>query len=992
MNRFCRIVIALLLLTGTVDAAGLQPAGDAPGTLPVVVRVDGHHGYGRIIYELPAPMRYDLSAEPGEVKLEVQGVPTLPIPKLLPRNVRAIHASGSAIELDLVEGARPRATQVGERIIVDLLDPVRPQPAHPTRRRTSRNPPPPATATRLPSAASPSPTKAAPARKAVPASAVSPAPLLPPPPAIPASKPALATELPPALPPAQPVPRAPRDLAEQQSLAPSSPAPAEPSAAADAGPISVAVAPLPSGEPGAVLPFPSKVGAAAFRRGDQAVLVFDTRQPLDLGEVANDPVLRAAKVELLPAATLVTFPLATDTPLHMERAPEGWIVRLGGSANPPLPEIRQTDGEVAFGLADPSQVVVVPDPESRAPLLVGTVRPSSGPGAAMPVSRRTPSFRILTTWLGLAVDALSDRVQLSTRADGFALRVPSPLLTSEVGASPALAHAAALTRIFDFPDLPMAALQRRMEASVDAAAAAPPRARLPARLAAAQAMIALGLGAEAEGLLATARAENPGEEQDGRIAALQALAALLDGRSDRAGAVDDPGLGASDEITLWRAVAAASASEHSPAAATAFAATLPLVIAYPEPLRQRLLPLAAETLALGGQEKAADALFAQFPSEPTLSLARALCLEAEGKTDKALAAYDQLATDHDRLVRVRAGTRAVELRHRSGTLDAAATADALDRFLVVWRGDQRELSLRLRIAELRTQDGQFRPALELLRDTQTLFPADRERIKTRIGQVLQALLTGDRASALKPLELITLAGDFADFVPDGAAGDRLATLLAGRLVALDLPDQAAPVLERLMHAAPPGAPRARFGLQLAAMRLESGDAATALAALQASDSPNLSTTLAGERGLMLARAQARAGDLPGATSTLSALGTASADELRASLLESAKDWPGALAALRDLAAKRVATAGPLPPDQQQIVLREASAALQAGDQGTLLALRQTAGPRMGDGHRADLFRLLTDSPVRSPADLPRAARDVALAREMSGNLQGLSTP
>ncbi len=643
-----------------------------------------------------------------------------------------------------------------------------------------------------------------------------------------------------------------------------------------------------------------------------------------------------------------------------------------------------------FGLADPSQVVVVPDPDSRTALLVGTVRPGSGPGAAMAMSRRTPAFQILPTWLGLAVEALSDRVQLSTRADGFALRVPSPLLAPEVAASPALANAAALTRIFDFPDLPTAALQRRMEASVAAAATAPPRARLPARLAAAQAMIALGLGAEAEGLLATARAENPGEEQNGRIAALQAIAALLDGRADLAGTVDESRLGSSDEITLWRAVAVASKNQHSPAAATAFAATLPLVIAYPGPLRRRLLPLAAETLALGGQEKAADALLTQFPNDPTLSLARALCLEAEGKTDKALAAYDQLAADHDRLVRVRAGTQAAELRHRSGTLDAAGTADALDRLLIVWRGDQRELSLRLRIAELRTQAGQFRPALELLRDTQALFPAARESIKARMGQVLQTLLVGDQASTLKPLEFIALAGDFADVVPDGASGDRLAALLAARLVALDLPDQAAPVLEHLMRAAPAGAPRARFGLQLAGMRLEGGDTTAALAALQASDAPGLPATLAEGRGLTLARAQAKSGDLPRATSTLSALGTASADELRASLLERAKDWPGTLAALRDLAAKRVAATGPLPPEQQEIVLREASAALQTGDKDTLLALRQADGPRMGNGARSDLFRLLTDRPVQSPADLPRAARDVAFARGMSASLQSLS--
>lgn len=988
MNRLVRFAAVLLLLAGTVRIAGARSAGEAPenasGKAPVTVQVGNYRGYGRIAYQFAAPVPFVLSSGPGWVKLEAQGESALPLPERLPRNVHAVRSSGTAVELELAPGAQARATQVGGRIVVELLDPPRPLATRPARERVGRASPPPLAAGRpstppVPSAAA-TPTSVIPPTPGQPVASAPPSAALPPQPS-PAPLPASSREPR----PVQPVPATPHDAGERPPLA----VPAM-GGGADAEPISVAAVPLPSGASGALLPFPRNVGAAAFRRGGQALVVFDVRQPLDLAQLADDPVLGAAKVELLPAATLVTFPLAADVPLRLEHAAEGWNVRVGASADPPPPSVQQTSGEIVFGLADPSQVVMVPDPESRDPILVGTVRPGSGSGAAMPTSRRTPSFRILPTWLGLAVEAPSDRVQLSTRADGFALRVPSPMLAPETAARPALTNAAALTRAFDFPDLPTAALRRRMDASVAAAAAAPPLGRMPARLAAAQAMIALGLGAEAEGVIETARAENPQEGQDGRAAALQAIAALLDGQPDRAGAVNDPRLGGSDEITLWRAVAAASEDEHSPAAATAFAATLPLVIAYPETLRAKLLPLVAETLALGGQEKAANALLAQFPGDSTLSLARALCLEAEGEASKALAAYEHLAASRDRLVRVRAGTRAAELRHRSGLLDAAGTADALDRLLVAWRGDQRELDLRLRIAELRTQAGQFRPALDLLRDTQALFPAAREGIKARMGQVLQTLLTGDRASALKPIEFISLAEDFAAFVPAGEAGDRLAALLAGRLVALDLPDRAAPVLDRLMRAAPAGAPRARFGLQLATMRLEAGDAAAALAALQASDAPDLPTALAEERGLALARAQAKSGNLSGATSTLSALGTASADDLRASLLEGAKDWPGALAALRDLAAKRVAAAGALVPEQQEVVLREASAALQAGDQDALLGLRQAYGPRMGNGPRSDLFRLLTDGPVQSPADLPRAARDIALARGMPASLQSLS--
>lgn len=1028
MRRLAQLAAACLLLLGTARAAE-APAGEPP-TAQVVVRAGDHRGFGRIVYEFAGPAPVALSTPPGRVRIEAQGVPVLPTPERLPRNVLSVRPAGAAIEYDLAPGAQARVARLGSRVVVDLLDPPR-SPAAPGPRphadRAAPSTPALATSPATPATAPPSPEPVSAAATpgvspSLPSAALPPQPTLQAGPA-PAPTPILPTASAPATVPApgpapasataptpasgaeRPATTAPREVAERQpsppsvplSPAPSSPMPPPPAPVAeDGGPISVAAAPLPPGEAGAFLPFPERVGAAAFRRGGRALLVFDARQPLDMAQLKDDPVLGAAKVELLPAATLVSFPFAPDARLRLEHAREGWRVRLGAAAAPPAPPVQQKDGEVAFGLGDPSQVVVVPDPETQVALLVGTVRPTSGSGNAVGAPRRTPSFRVVPTWLGLAVEPLSDRVQLTARTDGFALRVPGGLLAPEVTADAALADSAALTRSFDFPDLPTAALLRRMETSVAAAAAAPPRGRLPARLVAAQAMIALGLGAEAHGLLAAARAEEPRSDQDGQVAVLQAIAALLDGHPERAGALGDPRLAGSDEVALWRAVAAASQAalkdEPSPAAAATFAATSPLILAYPQPLRDKLLPLAAETLALGGQEKAADALVAKRPDDAALTFARALLLEAGGEADQALALYDQLSTDRDRLVRVRAGVRAAELRRRGGQLTAAATADALDRLIVVWRGDQRELALRLRVAELRAEAGQFRPALELLRDTRTMFPAAREAIKARMGRVIEALLSGDRAGTLRPLDFVTLAAEFADSVPDGEAGDRLAELMASRLDALDLPDQAAPILQRLVRGSPAGSPRARFGLHLAATRLESGNAPAALAALQESDGPDLSHALREERDLVRARAQARQGDLPGAVATLSALGTERADELRAGLLEGAKDWPGALAALRDLAAKRVAAAGPLPPEQQDIVVREASAALQAGDGRTLASLREGVGARMGTGPRADLFRLLTGRPVQAPSDLPRAARDLVLARGMSQDLRSLSAP
>ena len=120
-----------------------------------------------------------------------------------------------------------------------------------------------------------------------------------------------------------------------------------------------------------------------------------------------------------------------------------------------------------------------------------------------------------------------------------------------------------------------------MQAELAAAADAPAMRRGPQRRDAAQTMIALGLGPEAQAILQLAAAQDPGEAASPRTQALTAVAALVAGRPDEAQALLDPALDGTDEIALWRAVLAAERQAGSPQAAALFAATLPLVQSYP---------------------------------------------------------------------------------------------------------------------------------------------------------------------------------------------------------------------------------------------------------------------------------------------------------------------------------------------------------------------------------------------------------------------------
>ncbi|MGC8469021.1 MAG: hypothetical protein ACP5NI_03850, partial [Acetobacteraceae bacterium] len=370
----------------------------------------------------------------------------------------------------------------------------------------------------------------------------------------------------------------------------------------------------------------------------------------------------------------------------------------------------------------------------------------------------------------------------------------------------------------------------------------------------------------------------------------------------------------------------------------------------------------------------------------------AMLAARQGKTGQALADYQRMARSSDRLLAARAAIRAVKLRLAHGEITKATAAQALDRLFYAWRGPRRELALRLEVARLRMASAQYRRALGLLRRTAHLFPDQAPLVHARLVADFKSILAPAVLRTIPPLELVALVQENADLVPHGAAGEQLAAGLARRLVALDLPARAIPVLTRLMEKAPPGVIRARFGARLAAMDLEQGDAASALAALDRSAFPTLPPALAARRTLLFARASARQGRLAPAIDALVALGTPAAEDLRARLLSRSGHWKGAEAALAALVAMTVPPSGPLDPAAANLLLRLATAAAHAGDTAALARLRKSAGPRMGNGPVGKMFRLLTAGPVSALADLPRAAESIALARTLPAALKAIGKP
>ena len=968
MLRLIALVIPLLL-------SGVAQAGEPTG---VTLRTGEHAGFGRVVFDLPSGVTAADPVREGD-RLRVHIAPAVSVADgaRAPRNVRGIATKRGEADLTLVPGARVRPLRMGGKLVIDVLDPpVKPVRSQPT----------------LPVTESSTATSAA---KGIVTS---------PPAGFVASPSAIliaADPAPAAITPAVQISAAPPPDSRLSALPENAIRPADMPAVPVlfGSPMQLAATPVLSRPdapgPGLLLPFDEGVGAAAFRRGDEALVVFDARKPIDMAPLQGDPVFASAVVQLLPAGTLLRFKLPSQIDLQLQHGVSGWTVTTAPavvSPGMPIPAMQHPivpklmDGVMNLTAGNAGKIVSVPDPQTGRMLLVGTQRQ---PGENLATLRGMPEFALLPTWQGVALEPISDVVAVIAKPPGFVIEAAAGgklALSAPSAEAITAADAVHFSRRFDFPAMPVSALRRRLLEAVQAAAATPLQARAVKRMVVAQAMLALGMGVEAQSTLKLAAAGDGRLADDPDVIGLAAIAAMMASRPTEAAGVDDPRLSGTDEIALWRAVRGAMVREGAPEAAPVFAANLPLLLSYPRAIRYRLLPLAAETMAMGGERAAALQLIDSRPDDRGLDLARGLLAESA----PALEMMERLAQGPDRLIRARAATAAVELQLANSSFSAAQAADALDSLMYSWRGDGRELALRIREAELRRQAGQWRAALALARETEQIWPDQRSALQAGMVKTFAEALAQDETTPLAPLDLVALVAENGDLIPKGDIGEGVAGRLSDRLVALDLPGRAIPLLEKLTVQAPAGPVKAALGGRVAALHMDQGEFSAALGALTRSAAPDLPVKLLESRTLSFARAAAAAGDLPSAVAALAALATPAANLLRADLLEGSKDWPAVEAALREVVATSIPAAGALDKVQGRVMLRLASAAAQAGDERGLKDLRDQFTGRLPPGKSADLFRLLTEGPVSGVADLPRAARETKLAGSLSADLKSVS--
>ena len=119
MRQHARVCLVAILL------AWLAPvAAHADGGAALPVHVGTHPGYGRVVFDLPERLDFHLTQQGQQVQVQFTGNVTIGAAPAMPHNVLGLTGSAGQAELVVVEGTVARAWRLGNRLVIDVLDPA----------------------------------------------------------------------------------------------------------------------------------------------------------------------------------------------------------------------------------------------------------------------------------------------------------------------------------------------------------------------------------------------------------------------------------------------------------------------------------------------------------------------------------------------------------------------------------------------------------------------------------------------------------------------------------------------------------------------------------------------------------------------------------------------------------------------------------------------------------------------------------------------------
>jgi tetratricopeptide (TPR) repeat protein len=757
-------------------------------------------------------------------------------------------------------------------------------------------------------------------------------------------------------------------------------------------------------------PFTAATPAAVFTRADTLWLVFDTNATISLAKLpaGSNNAIKSASV--LRGNDLAIVRVRLERPRLVSAAAEGpaWTVAIGEVIEPSRAVgisrniVGAARSSITVSFDEAKKLHRLEDPEAGDVLLVAT---ALGPPRGVLKPQEFIEVQALATVHGVVLQPLADDLTAAIAADKIVISRPAGLTLSPAGArgGSGTNGAAYQPHVLDTETWGadrQANFRERNAELIRAAAQAPEGKRLVARADLARFYLARDMAVEAKAVLDVALAESPPRAEDPSPLVLHAVANIAIGRFDAAlKDLGHPVVGNQYDAPLWRAVAHARQGKWNEARegfrnAGMALGTLPL-----EVQRMMLKDSVRASLEAGdvtgavSQMHEFEAIGIPRELEPTLSVLTGRIAEGLGRIEDALRAYQAAVDSWDRPAASQARLRELVLKRAVGQIKRPDAIAALETLTTVWRGDETEVEALAMLARLYTEDGRYRDAFHIMRAALEAHPNSEmaQRIRDEAAASFDGLFLAGKGDAMSPIEALSLFYDFRDLTPIGRRGDEMIRRLADRLVAVDLLDQAAELLQHQVDHRLQGAARAQVATRLAIVYLMNHKPDRALATLRATRSADLTNDMRNQRLLLEARALSDLGRHDVAIEVVADIPGREAMRLRADILWAGKRWRAAAEQIELNYGDRWREFAPLTDSERQDILRAAIGYVLGEDPIGMERFRERYAGKMGEGPDYRAFDVITAPVERSGSEFGDIAKAVAAVDTLTAFLRDLRT-
>jgi hypothetical protein len=774
-----------------------------------------------------------------------------------------------------------------------------------------------------------------------------------------------------------PAPATPAPTTQAASVTP--PAPAAPPAPPAAAPVQMADAQRTA--KGVTLTFPGASNAAVFVRGLTAWIVLDGKQAIDPVKLKTALADFPTSFDASVADTQAVLRIGLKAPVTIAaRGAAGKLIvtlaQQGGAAPMAVgfsPESRDTQPSLAALLPGAAHALTVSDPQAGDTLTIVT----APPGRAVTEPRNYAEFALLPTAQGIVVKSLSDDVSVRVANSTVAISRPKGLLLTPP-AAPTITSAAMLAQtgqgatFLDFAAWKTAAggtfydAQRSLLANI---ARGKPEDANRGRLTLARFDLANGFAAETLGLIDLIQRSDPTLANDPSLQTMRSAADVLMARyKDAHNALAGEGFDIDQHAALWRGFADAGLGNWD-AARKEFDQSESVLHYYPAEWQARARITEAEACIANGALERADAELGKLPrdlSKPLMlesQLARAQLFAQEGRYRDASTLFSGVEAGGDERLAALAIYDNVDAGLTSGAVSHKTAIATLESLRFRWRGDDLELKTLRKLGALYFGEQRWRDGLTTLRvATQNFGDEDLARqAEDDMRDAFASLFLKGKADKMPPVEALAMFYDFIDLTPIGPDGDEMIRRMADRLVAVDLLEPAAKLLNYQVTKRLDGVARAQVAARLAMIDLLDHKPKDALEALRGSDIAGLPDDVGHQRALLSSRALAALKQWDQALDMIATDEAPDSRRLRADIYWESGNWAIAGQKAEELVGARYADAPPLTNDERQELMRSAIAYSLAGDQPSLDRLRDRFTTKMKSSPDASAFAVVTQT-------------------------------